>query len=105
MCHYTFWPWADRERISLIEFLQQQKDKSLINNVLRESSAGAKKHPDINSTVNLSEPVLADYSWRSHRIEQSKLIEFDTCQSEALLGPDLIKNILLFPREITGPVA
>lgn len=32
-------------------------------------------------------------------------MEADTCQSEALLGPDLIQDILLLPREITGPVA
>lgn len=64
-----------------------------------------KKHLDINSTVNLSEPVLVDYSWRGHGIEQSKLIEADTCQSEALLGPDLIQDILLLLREITGPRA
>lgn len=64
-----------------------------------------KPHLDINSTVNLSEPVMVDYSWRGHCIEQSKLIEADTCQSKALLGPDLIQDILLLLREITGRVA
>lgn len=63
------------------------------------------KHPDINSTVNLSELVLVDYSWRGHRVEKSKLMEADTCQSEAMLGPDLIQDILLLPKEISGPVA
>lgn len=29
----------------------------------------------------------------------------DTCQSEAALGPDLIHDMALVPREITGPSA
>lgn len=64
-----------------------------------------KKKKDINSTVNLSESVMVDYSWRGHCIEQSKLIGADTCQSKALLGSDLIQDILLLLGEITGPVA
>lgn len=48
---------------------------------------------------------MVDYSWRGHCIEQSKLIEADTCQSKAWLGPDLIQDILLLLREITAPVA
>lgn len=48
---------------------------------------------------------MVDYSWRGHCIEQSKLIEADTCQSKAWLRPDLIQDILLLLREITAPVA
>lgn len=74
--------------------------------MLCESCAEEKKRKkDINSTVNLSESVMVDYSWRGHCIEQSKLIGADTCQSKALHGSDLIQDILLLLGEITGPVA
>lgn len=46
---------------------------------------------------------MVDYSQRGHCIEQSELMEPDTCQSKTSPGPDFIQDILLFLREITGP--
>lgn len=73
-----------------------------INSVLREYR---KTYRGINGTVNLSQAVMADYIRRGHCIEQSKLMEADTCQSGAQLGPDLIQDILPLLGEITAPVA
>lgn len=56
-----------------------------------------------NSTVNLSEQVMIDYSQRSHCFEQSELMEPDTCQSKTSHGPDFIQDILLLLGEITAP--
>lgn len=64
-----------------------------------------KTYRGINGTVNLSQAVMADYIWRGHCIEQSKLMEADTCQSGAQLSPDLIQDILPLLGEITAPVA
>lgn len=69
----------------------------------REGRKTREKHADINGTVNLSEPVMVDYSLRGHCVEQSELMEPDTCQSKTSPGPDLIQDILLLLGEITGP--
>lgn len=61
------------------------------------------KVADINSTVNLSELVIVDYSQRGHCVEQPELMGPDTCQSKTSSGPDLIQDIALLLREITGP--
>lgn len=64
---------------------------------------GGKRRNNFNSTVNLSEQVMLDYSRRGHCFEQSELMEPDTCQSKTSHGPDFIQDILLLLREITGP--
>lgn len=69
----------------------------------RERKKKREKPADINNTVNLSEPVMVDYSQRGHCVEQSELMEPDTCQSKTSPGPDPIQDVLLLLREITGP--
>lgn len=80
--------------------VQQHKDTCLINNKLCDSSAGAR-----TLIARLICQILVDYGPRGHSPEQSKPMEADTCQSEALLRPDFIQDILLLPGEIIGPVA
>lgn len=46
---------------------------------------------------------MVDYSQRGHCVEQSELMEPDTCQSKTSPGPDPIQDVLLLLREITGP--
>lgn len=46
---------------------------------------------------------MVDYSQGGHCVEQSELMEPDTCQSKTSPGPDPIQDILLLLGEITGP--
>lgn len=92
------WP----ETHSPLSGSDSRKTRLSIDNMLCEYR---KTYQGINGTVNLSQAVMADYVWRGHCIEQSKLMEADTCQSGAQLGPDLIQDILPLLGEITAPVA
>lgn len=89
--------------------LGPHQDTAQINDKVTKLQGGGEEKKkkklgaDISSTVNLSEQVMVDYSQRGHCLEQSELMEPDTCQSKTSSGPDFIQDILLLLREITGP--
>lgn len=105
LCQWKFHQTVFHSAVSTLAHIRTQL-RSMTKSLNCREEGGKKREKlgaDISNTVNLSEQVMVDYSQRGHCLEQSELMEPDTCQSKTSSGPDFIQDILLLLREITGP--